>query len=356
MTPKSILIHQRNLLGVLFKDWWRYRRAIDEPGNSYLGLCNRKERLEASLNGEGYRCDWPWTSDLHAPKFLSGLGLRLMKRALGDHPITRAAVPETSTQWPDVSFIIGHRGLNRLPNLLATLESIAGQRGVSLECVLVEQSATPEVRDQLPSWVRYIHTPVPYADMPYARAWAFNVGARAASGDLLVLHDNDMLVPVDYANEALQRFKDGFEVMNLKRFIFYLTEAHSAAVLSRTAPLLKRPPQAVVQNLEAGGSLAVGRDAYFAIGGLDESFVGWGGEDNEFWQRAQTLNVWPYGYLPIVHVWHAPQTEKLDSQRATASVYERRSAIPVSDRIAELIARDFGNAAAPHGLTLAGSV
>jgi hypothetical protein len=335
------------------KDWPRYQRALSERGESYLALRNRNERLEASSDGRGYRCDWQWTSDLHAPKFMPSLGLRLIERALNDHPIRRVAAPETIAKQPDVSFVIGHRGTERLPHLLATLESIAGQREVSVECVVVEQSARPEVRDQLPEWISYIHTPLPYGDLPYARAWAFNVGARAARSEVLVLHDNDMLVPTDYAKEVIARLADGYEVMNLKRFIFYLNQTHSAAVLSDRESPAQQPPEVVVQNLEAGGSVAITRRAYERIGGMDESFVGWGSEDNEFWERSQTLNLWPFGYLPIVHLWHAPQSGKLNSERSTAKLYEERSVIPVSNRIAELTARDFGNAQAPYGSSLA---
>jgi GT2 family glycosyltransferase len=211
----------------------------------------------------------------------------------------------------------------------------------------------PDVRDQLPDWIKYIHTPLPYPDMPYVRSWAFNVGARVAHGEALVLHDNDMLVPMDYAKEVRARLSDGYQAMNLKRFIFYLSQTHSAAVLAGQESLAQRPPEVVVQNLEAGGSMAITRQAYHQIGGMDESFVGWGSEDNEFWERAQILKVWPFGYLPIVHLWHPAQSGKFDGERSTAKLYNERSMIPVSERIAELTARSFGNTAAPHGCSAA---
>jgi hypothetical protein len=264
------------------------------------------------------------------------MGLRLMQRALRDWPFEWQSEPAKKSGKIDISFIIGHRGTARLPHLLATLQTIAAQRFVSLECIVVEQSLTPEIRETLPDWVRYTHTPLPCPDMPYCRSWAFNVAARLAKGDVLVFHDNDMLLPQDYAAEMLARYREGYEVINLKRFIFYLNEDLSRRITSSGALLQNQAPDTVVQNLEAGGSIAVGKDAYFAIGGFDEAFVGWGGEDNEFWERAQTRKVWPYGYLPLIHLWHEAQSEKLMQHRDTAGLYENKSTIPVDQRIIEL--------------------
>jgi len=339
----------RNLAGVLVKDCHRYEEALSDTDEGYLALCNRDERLEVAPNGKGYRCVWNWTSDLHAPKCLPRLGKRLMKRALENHPICRATIPQNQSDDPDISFIIGHRGIDRLPNLLVTLESIAGQKDARFECIVIEQSETELIRNRLPSWVRYIHTLLPDENMPYCRAWAFNVGAKAALGQTLVLHDNDMMVPFDYAKEISERVNEGYEAINLKRFIFYLSQGHSVEVVSNHRLIEQRAPEVIVQNLEAGGSVAINRDSFFRLGGFDESFVGWGGEDNEFWERVQTLKTWPYGYLPIVHLWHAPQSGKLQHGRSTISLYETRSAIPAAERVAELTARNPGNLHAPFG-------
>lgn len=301
---------------------------------------NRDERLVADLLGRRAQCDWQWTSDIHIAKVFPPLGRWLLRRAIRDWPIILQAKPVAPGKGIQISFVIGHRGPERLPHLLLTLQSIASQRGVSFECIVVEQSAIPEVKEHLPSWVRYVHTPLPDKNMPYSRAWAFNVGARYARTEVLVLHDNDMLVPADYAKEVIARLEEGFEVINLKRFIFYLSADHSAAVLSGKLPLAHQPPQEVVQNLEAGGSFAIIRGAFFGIGGFDESFLGWGGEDNEFWERAQTLSVWPYGYLPLVHLWHEAQPGKFDQKRGTAQLLEQRSSIPAKKRIEELRKRN----------------
>ena len=330
----------RQIIGTALLDWPRFEWRLH---SSWMRICNRNERLTASVDGRGVACQWQWTSDLHAPKVFSALGIRLMARSLQDWPIQFAPAPPESSGEVQVSFIIGHRGIPRAPQLLSTLATVAAQRGVSCECIVVEQSVLSEVADLLPAWVRYVHTPVPSPDMPYCRSWALNVGARAARGRILVFHDNDMLLPQAYASEVWAHSLEGYEVINLKRFIFYLTEAHSNAICEGDRHLSAMPAEAIVQNLEAGGSLAMTRDAFFAIGGYDETFVGWGGEDNEFWQRALTRNVWPYAYMPIVHLWHAPQPEKAKQDKLSVRQLLELSSIPPERRIAGLVQRKFGD-------------
>lgn len=343
------MMRLRQLLGVLLKDLPRYLPALTGQGDQYLTLCNRNERLEMASDGSGYRCDWQWTSDLHAPKVLPFLGRWLMRRALADHPIRRLSQPECILGQPEISFIIGHRGMARLPHLLATLDSIAGQKDVAFECIAVEQETESQLAGKLPSWVRHIHTPPPEPDMPYCRSWAFNIGAKQARGSVLVLHDNDMLVPADYAAQILARVNQGYEVANLKRFIFYLSEKHTQAVFVGRGTLLGDVPENIVQNLEAGGSVAITREAYERIGGMDESFIGWGGEDNEFWERAKTCKVWPYGYLPIVHLWHSAQPGKYQGENPTLKHYRALSKIPAEERISRLAASTHGSMAEPVG-------
>ena len=254
---------------------------------------------------------------------------------------------------PQVSFIIGHRGKSRLPHLLATLASIAAQSGVMLEVIVVDQAEGREVRSALPAWIRYCHTPPPDSQMPYCRSWAFNVGARLARGRLLIFHDNDLVIPREYAQQAWLRFQEGYDVINLKRFIFYLTEkaTHDFMVSSRTPHIPAEAPLSIMQNAEGGGSLAVSRQTYNELGGFDESFIGWGGEDNEFWDRCRTRTVWNFGNIPLIHLWHPPQPEKVmaGAERTNQKLLDLKLVTPVKDRIHELASRDYGN---PERLSL----
>lgn len=338
----------RQLGGVIVKDLPRYVRALAHADRQdYLRLCNRGETLEPGPDGQGLRCQWRWTSDLHAPRHLPLLGAWLMRRALADHPVrvTTNAPPETGR--PEVSFVIGHRGRERTPLLLATLQSLAAQQDARVECIVVQQDRECTLAGKVPSWVRLVHTPPAEPELRFRRAWALNVGAAHASGDVLVLHDNDLLVPADYAALIVSRARQGWEAINLKRFIFYLGDAHTRAYLSGRASLLDRAPGAIMQNAQGGGSVAIAREAFHRIGGMDESFVGWGGEDNEFWDRACRLRVWHWGHLPLVHLWHPSQDGKQAPDNPTLRRYDALSAIAPEERIATLRKRPRGQMSGP---------
>lgn len=326
----------REQLGVWLKDRLRYERALRSPDHLYLSLANRLERVEAAPVGIGYACCWPFTSRLHAPTVQPQLGVRLLQRCLADAPIERCSEPESGQEAPEVSVLIGHRGRERLPLLLATLESIAAQQHVRFECIVIEQDDSSCLEGLLPTWVRHIQRPLGEGKTGYNRSKAFNDGSRAARGHILVLHDNDMLIPKGYLARIVDKTRIGYQAINPKRYVFYLNQNHSEAVIARKVGFDAEPASAIVQNLEGGGSMAITRDAYWAIGGMDESFEGWGGEDNEFWDRCQLLRCWRWGYEPIIHLWHQSQPLKLVSDNVNVNLAHAKIRTPRQERVEQL--------------------
>lgn len=316
----------------------------------WAGFHNREERLVRGPSKIGFDCDWRWTSDLTVAKVFPTAGVRLLRAAVAEWPIElRAAPTSPRASGPDVSFIVGHRGEERLPHLLATLASLLGQKGCATEILVVEQSEAPLLEGKLPAGVRRVHQIPPRDGMPYSRSWAFNRGAREARGRFVVLHDNDVLVPSRYAAEVMRLGQAGYEAMRLQRFVFYLDQGSTARVceagaagssLQGTTGL-----EFVRQNCE-GHTIAVNREAYLKIGGHDEAFLGWGGEDNEFYDRCRLLRLHPWGYLPFVHLWHAPQPGKLRPEGALAHLDEAM-AVPREDRTRRLSALPFGSPLGP---------
>ena len=284
----------------------------------YLEIRNRMERLGRGPKSNSYTCLWPYTSRLTAVERWSFIGRSILRRCIRDYEF-RLDSPKYNSESVDISVIIGHRGLERKDLLLATLGAIGSQAGVSIECIVVEQDNTPKIKKILPSWVRYVFQESKGGHDGYNRSAAFNVGARHACGKILLLHDNDMLVPTLYCKEIVALTSEGYEVLNIKRYVIYLSNQDTQRVIESILSLRFCTPLYIVQNLEAGGSMAITKDAYFSVGGMDEDFIGWGGEDNEFWKRCSVLKRWIWGYTPVIHLWHESQPMKEDKDNINVS-------------------------------------
>lgn len=284
----------------------KYMYLLARGKNEYLKITNRIEKISLGPDGIGYVCLWPYTSKLHAPILLPRLGQALLYNAINEWSFSNNNEREIEEHL-DMTVVIGHRGEERIQHLLTTIASLAAQKDVAIECIVVEQDRECKLVDYLPRWVRHVHQKTGSLDEQYNRSAAFNYGVTYARGDILLLHDNDMIIPEDYCKETLQIMRKGYDAVNPKRFVFYLNQEDSNSVMDNFRGIGRYKPEYIVQNLEAGGSVAITKSGYLEIGGMDEDFVGWGGEDNEFWDRASYLRKWIWGYLPVIHLWHKPQ-------------------------------------------------
>jgi hypothetical protein len=340
--------------GVLLKDSGRYRRALTgnettENGDPlWLHLCNRNEVLKINPDGPGVECHWRWTSDLHACGVRSAYGVQLARRAFADWPIQFEDEPLSQSK-PDVSFIIAHEGDQRVDHVVWTVRSILAQRDVSVECLVVDQSTETAFGNRLPPAIRHLHRPRPCSIDGWRKSWAFNQGAREAAGQILVFHDGDILCPNGYAMAIVKQIKN-HGAASIQRFLFNLNERDTRKLFETEHWPGGFQPERVRQNWE-GGTIAVRRDAFFDLGGYDEAFVGWGGEDNEFFDRCAAVKHLRFGFVPFVHLWHPAQSDKhVANNRNITHALDTRLAMPVEQRTAELSQRKFGNPLKPDPL------
>ncbi len=325
----------RTKAGVLLIDGPRYAWRLAQKGG-WIHLRNRGDTLQPASDGLGVAFESDSSTDLHACHVFPALGRIAMKRATAEWPFSM----ESGSRLQEnarLTFVIPHRGRARVPGLIAVLRSVLAQQDVPVECIVVEQNAAREV-EGLPEGVRYIHLPHPSGDDAWRKCWAFNVGVAAAQTDIVVCHDSDILVPMDYGREILRLMAEAdWEIVHLHRFLFCLDEADTARVVQSGQLASGIIPERVRQGWK-GGTLAIRRESYFRVGGFDESFVGWTGEDMEFYDRCRVLKGWRFGYLPFIHLWHPPQPSKVSAgDRARNSEHtEEVMAVSREERVARL--------------------
>lgn len=134
----------------------------------------------------------------------------------------------------------------------------------------------------------------------FNRAAARNAGVLACGdADVLVVCDADFLPPLDAVLAACKGALEDGRLHQPFTEALYLTEAETASYLAHEGL-----PARSGADL-TGGCFVMTPEAWFAAGGMDERFEGWGGEDDAFRIAAETLlgpRVHHEGVMP--HLWH----------------------------------------------------
>lgn len=302
-------------------------------GLHWEGLRNRGEKVVRHPGG-GWECLWTDSSFLTVARIFPAAAGRLCARAFADWPLGPAApAADGSGGEPWLCVILPVGGAERSRQFQAVAEAMLAQEGGGVEVLAVEHSPAPTQRSRCPAGVRYLHVPADETGR-FNKSLAMNSGARSTRAPWLLLHDADIIPPAGYAREIRRLADEGWEAARLLRFIFLLDEAQTEAYLAGPSPLLPARIHGVHQNFP-GGSTAVSREAYWRIGGHDERFVGWGGEDLEFLDRLKTTRIFPGGTLPSLHLWHPPAPQKRSEHR-NRETCDRLRSLPVADRIRAL--------------------
>jgi hypothetical protein len=185
--------------------------------------------------------------------------------------------------------------------------------------VLVPYTSTGEVwRDRAWDWVRsWLECYLPEAEIivgtdknkPFSPARALNDAYSRAQGKYIMVLTSDAYVPVhlirrcvdDMAQQPIGR-KRWF--MPFTRRIEMTPEATEVVLASDHMPSMDQPFEDSWSGLN-GMCLILPRTAWDKVGGMDERFVGWGGEDQSFIRAVDTL--WgPHKRLhgDALHFWH----------------------------------------------------
>lgn len=138
---------------------------------------------------------------------------------------------------------------------------------------------------------------------PFSRGCSINQGVLEASGDLLVICDADLVVPVDQLDLAVIKVAaGGGMVLPFDRY-HYLTGAASLEVMAGVAPTPTTPREFSMES-SVGGVCVIDRATFNLVGGFDPRLRGWGGEDYAFWSAVDTLASVERVPGLLYHLWH----------------------------------------------------
>jgi predicted glycosyltransferase involved in capsule biosynthesis len=174
----------------------------------------------------------------------------------------------------DYSYVIGHRGTNsyRVDNLIKTIDWVS-QFPVNI--VIVEQDDCPKIEDVLRNKkVKYIFAK---NKSLYNRSWAFNVAHRIQKYDYMICADNDMMLSTDSFNKFLNACNN-YDAVSPFKNLYDLTEDESRSFNPDTFKLDDRGARGWMNF--TSGICGISRKAMENVGGWDERFEGWGGEDD----------------------------------------------------------------------------
>jgi glycosyltransferase involved in cell wall biosynthesis len=118
----------------------------------------------------------------------------------------------------------------------------------------------------------------------FSRASSINLGAKQADGDVLLICDADLVVPLDQLEAAAALAEDGMVVPF--SHIVNLTREQTAAVVRGADVEAQRGRPTLAGD---GGACLIDCITFDTVGGYDPRFRGWGHEASAFVAAVDTL-------------------------------------------------------------------
>lgn len=225
------------------------------------------------------------------------------------HPHGRVGLPDRAGM--KASYIITFRKDHgrRLANLIAVLDWLSWFQ--DMEVVLVEQDAVYTLEDvKLPS-----NCGVVFARNagPFNKAWGFNVGYRHAGGNVLAFGDADMIMKRGALAACFEACRRRSDAINPYDNMIDLTPEESEIIfqgnydveVTRRIEELNRTGKGEFTCF-CGGIFLIRRTAFEVLGGFDERFLGWGGEDDAMTLKLLKViqNIETKHDETAYHLWH----------------------------------------------------
>lgn len=214
----------------------------------------------------------------------------------------------TGSSVHDCSYVIAFRnddaGL-RLANLLAVIKHV--QQVPNVDIVVVECDETRHV----PELANIRHEFLQYSG-PFNKSWAMNIGFTLTHAPVVAFGDADLIAPHKAITTSIRATLQRFGAAKPFGRVMDLPHEHTTAFLEEGTL-----PDAVITTEEliredgedlpyCGGLFMIRRELFKEIGGYDERFSGWGGEDDALSIKLRRRGV-ELGIMSgevAYHLWH----------------------------------------------------
>jgi len=155
---------------------------------------------------------------------------------------------------------------------------------------------------------------------PFNKAWGLNVGYRVSRGQVLVMTDSDMLIERTDIERAILAAQKSIDLVRPFQKLIDLSEIQTQHYF-QSGQLPGHPGPGEGYNRAyrgeqlclAGGVFVTTRAFYERVGGFDERFCGWGGEDDAFSIKVQRMTNRSVvaRHATAWHLWH-PRANHLE--------------------------------------------
>lgn len=128
----------------------------------------------------------------------------------------------------------------------------------------------------------------------FNRSNARNIAVDTATSEVFLLVDADCIVPQEQIIQSINLAIERMTIVHPYNKIHFLNDEASIRYISSPSDfkpqlheyVFKTPNEIILEN--SGGAYVVIKSQWKTIGGMNESFIGWGGEDSEFNRRYVT--------------------------------------------------------------------
>ena len=284
--------------------WHKRKDHSREPGT--IANRNRYAAIPSVVANEGKwgtlktRLVVPVQPPEKSPKSSKGAAHELPpnKPLLDEKKLQSLVMKRGGRGQPSLSVIVSCSADRYVPRLLRCLHAIHGQIGVNhanIEIVIsaVHRHGRSEKTTNLQHVAQQYNAKFVegrYNNSAFNLAFSRNFGATHSNGEVLCFIDADIILDPEMVKFALAALTTANHVVSL---VAYMPKSTGMLAYQSTDVANFR---ALVQDGKLGergfgGCVFMYRSAFFAVGGYDEQFVGWGGEDTDMCRRLERMGV-----------------------------------------------------------------